>query len=183
MGQPARSRVTKGDAEAVLQAFGGAGRIIRRQGVVEFGTPADPELRASIRPFSNPNLPFDQRHYCEEDWHVILVAEIWGGDGSFSRQDAENELSQVTHTFTLDGTPISDTTRTAIRNFADPGPFAAQFGLVWDKAFFFQEGRVLSPAELSVGQHTLSYTAVSPAGQDQDGITFFIDPAGQGACL
>jgi hypothetical protein len=183
MGQPTRKSLTKGDAEAVLQAFGGAGRVIRRTSVAQFGNPADVGLRATIRPFSDSNLPFNGRHYCVEDWHVIVVAEISGGPGNFSRQDAENELSQVTHTFTLDGAPLTNTTRTSIRHFTDAGPFAAQFGLTWDKAFFFQEGRVMSPTELTVGQHSLSYTAVDPTGQFPDSITFFIDPAGQGACL
>jgi hypothetical protein len=183
MGQAATHRVTRGDAEAVLRAFGGAGRVIRRKGVAQFGNPADLELRATIRPFSDPNLPFNQRHYCVDDWHVIVVAFISGGSGNFSHQDAENELDPIAITFTLDGTPLGNTTRTPIHNFADPGPFAAQFGLVWDKGFFFQEGRVMSPGQLAVGQHTLSFTAVSPLEQDQDSMTFFIDPTGQGACL
>jgi hypothetical protein len=183
MGQLTRKPVRKGDAEAVLQAAGGAGRVINRTFTAEFGNPADVGLRATIRPFSNPNLPFNQRHYCVDDWHVIVVAEISGGPGNFSHQDAASELDPVTITFTLDGTPLDNTTRTSIRHFADPGPFAAQFGLVWDKGFYFQEGRIMSPDELAVGQHTLSFTAVSPSGQDQDSITFFIDPAGQGACV
>jgi hypothetical protein len=181
MSQPTRKPLTKGDAQAVLQAAGGAGRVINRKKVAEFGNPADVGLRATIRPFSNS--PFDQRHYCVEDWHVIVVAYISGGPGNFSHQDAANELDPITITFTLDGTQLVDTTRTPIHHFADPGPFAAQFGLVWDKGFFFQEGRVMSPDQLTVGQHSLSFTAVSPLGQDQDSMTFFIDPAGQGACL
>jgi hypothetical protein len=183
MGQLTRKPVRRGDAEAVLQAAGGAGRVINRTFTAKFGNPADVGLRATIRPFSNPDLPFNQRHYCVEDWHVIVVAEISGGPGNFSHQDAASELDPVTITFTLDGTPLGNTTRTSIRHFADPGPFAAQFGLVWDKGFYFQEGRVMSPDQLAVGQHTLSFTAVSPTGQDQDSITFFIDPAGQGACV
>lgn len=172
-------RVTQGRARAVLDAFGGAGRIIRRQGVSQFGAPADMDIKAAIRPFSNPNLPFNGRHYCAEDWHVILVAEIAGGDRSFTRQRAGEELDPVTVTFELDGAPLLETERTAIKRFGDPEHFVQG----WEEAYFFQEGRVMAPDQLAVGGHTLSFTAVGPGWQDQDQITFFIDAAGEGACL
>jgi hypothetical protein len=168
------SRVTRGDAQAVLNAFPNAGRIIRRQGIVQFNTPADPELKATIRPFSNPELPFNGRHYCAEDWHVIVVASIAGGDRSFSRQDAIAELSPITLTFTLDGAELP-TDRGPIKRFLDPAPE--------EKAFFFQQGALLSPSDLSAGSHSVSYTEDSPLGHHEEGITFFIDPPGQGACL
>jgi hypothetical protein len=168
------SRVTRGDAQAVLNAFPNAGRIIRRNEVVRFNTPADPELRATIRPFSFPGSPFNGRHYCVEDWHVIVVAYIAGGDQSFSEQDATAELNPITLTFTLDGAELP-TSRGPIKRFLDPAPE--------EKAFFFQQGALLSPSDLSAGSHSVSFTEVSPIGQFQDGITFFIDPPGQGACL
>src|SRR4029450_4709 len=95
------SRVTRGDAQAVLNAFPNAGRIIRRNEVARFNTPADPEVKATIRPFSGSI--FDGRHYCVEDWHVIVVAEIAGGDHSFSEQDRRARLKPSTLTFTLCG--------------------------------------------------------------------------------
>jgi hypothetical protein len=171
-----RQRVTRGDAQAVLNAFPNAGRIIRRQGVVQSSTPADPELRATIRPFSFPGSPFDGRHYCVEDWHVIVVAEIVGGDRSYSEQDAVTELSTITLTFTLDGVELP-TSRMPVKRFLDPAPFGLE------EAYFFQQGTLMSPNELSVGSHSLSYKEVSPLGEYGDGITFFIDPAGTGACL
>jgi len=169
-----RRRVTRGDAQAVLSAFPNAGRIIRRQDIVRFNTPADPELRATIRPFSFPGSPFNGRHYCAEDWHVIVVAEIAGGDRSFSEQDAIAELSPITLTFTLDGTELP-TSRGPIKRFGDPEPL--------EEAYFFQQGALLSPSELSAGSHSASFAEVSPLGEYEDGITFFIDPAGGGACL
>jgi hypothetical protein len=169
-----RQRVTRGDAQAVLNAFPNAGRIIRRNEVVRFNTPADPELKATIRPFSFPGSPFNGRHYCVEDWHVIVVAEIASGDHSFSEQDAIGELNPVTLTFTLDGAELP-TSRGPIKRFLDPEP--------GEKAYFFQQGALLSPSDLSVGSHGVSYTEVSPVGEFEDSITFFIDPSGQGACL
>jgi hypothetical protein len=166
------SRVTRGDAQAVLNAFPNAGRIIRRNEVVRFNTPADPEIRATIRPFSGSI--FDGRHYCVEDWHVIVVAEIAGGDHSFSEQDARADLNPITLTFTLDGAELP-TDRGPIKRFLDPAPE--------EKAFFFQQGALLSPSDLSAGSHSVSYTEDSPLGHHEEGITFFIDPPGQGACL
>jgi hypothetical protein len=173
------SKVTKGDAQAVLNAFGGAGKVIRRHGVVQFGTPADPELRATIRPFSEktfPDSPFNGRHYCADDWHVIVVAEIDGGDHSYSIQDANAALNPLTLTFTLDGAELP-TTRTPIKRF-DPGPHLDGM----EVAYFFQQGAVLSPSDLTVGSHSLSYTERAPGWEYQDAITFVIDPPGHGAC-
>lgn len=166
------SKVTKGDAQAVLNAAPNAGRVIQRQEIVRFNTPADPELRATIRPFSGS--AFNGRHYCVEDWHVIVVAEIAFGDHSFSEQDAIAELNPITLTFTLDDAELP-ASRGPIKRFLDPAPF--------DKAYYFQQGALLSPSDLSVGSHSVSYTEVSPIGEFEDSITFFIDPPGQGACL
>src|SRR5215211_7969734 len=137
-----RQRVTRGNAQAVLNAFPNAGRIIRRQGIVRSNTPADPELKATIRPFSNPDLPFNGRHYCAEDWHVIVVAEIAGGDRSFSEQDAIAELSQITLTFTLFVSELPATTKTPIKRFGDPESFVEG----WEEAYFFQQGQLMSPS-------------------------------------
>ena len=179
-GPPKKDRVTRGAAEAVLQAGAGAGRIIRRNTNVQSGTPGDPDIRASIRPFSDPDLPFNGRHYCAEDWHVILIAFISGGDQSFTEQDAAGELDPVTVTLTLDGTELQ-TTRTPIHRFLDTSLFPPDFGI--ERAFAFQEGRVMSPEELSVGSHTLSYSATDPVeGEFGDTMTFVIDAPGTGTC-
>jgi hypothetical protein len=175
---PGPPRVTRGTAEAVLQAFGGAGRIIRRNTNVQTGTPGDPDIKASIRPFSG--TVFDGRHYCVEDWHVILISFVSVGDQSFTQQQAASELNPIVITFTLDGAELA-TTRTAIRRFLDTSIFEDELGV--ERAFFFSQGRVMSPADLSVGSHSLSFTAVDPVeGESGDQITFFIDAPGTGAC-
>ncbi len=171
-----RRRVTRGDAQAVLEAFPNAGRIIRTRQIVQTNTPADPKLKATIRPFSFPGSPFDGRHYCVEDWHVIVVAMITGGDRSFSEQDAIADLSQFTLAFTLDGAELP-TDRGPVKRFLDPTPFGFQ------EAYFLQQGKLLSPSELAVGSHSVSYTEDGPLGHYEDGITIFIDPAGEDGCL
>ena len=168
-------RITRGDVEAVFQAFGTGGRVILRKGRATEAAPADFfGSHGSIRPFRGS--PWDNRHFCAEDWHVILVAEIDGGDKSFSRQQAEANLGQVTHEFTLDGAPLP-TTRTSISRFLNPQPFGLE------EAYYFQEGRIMAPGDLAVGRHELALTITDAGDVFKDGITFFIDAPGTGACL
>jgi hypothetical protein len=108
---------------------------------------------------------------------VILVAFVDGGDASFDHQQARAALDPVAISFTLDGVPL-DATRTPIKPFHDPQAFDLE------SACYFQEGKIMSPDDLSVGQHELSARFTNPnSGLDEsDGITFFIDAAGAGAC-
>jgi hypothetical protein len=130
----------------------------------------------SIRPFGGS--PWDGRHFCAEDWHVILIAWIDGGDASFGHQQAKASLDPVTNNFTLDGAALA-TTRTPIKPFNDSQAFDLE------RAWYFQEGKIMSPDDLSVGQHQLTVRFTDPTSglDDSDGITFFIDASGTGACL
>lgn len=58
---------------------------------------------------------------------------------------AAGRPGSVAISFTLDGAPL-DTTRTPIEPFHDPQAFALE------RAWYFQEGRIMSPDDLSVGQ-------------------------------
>ena len=170
-------RITRGDAEAVLNAFGGGGRAVLLHSKTAEGAPADFDgSHGSIRPFAGS--PWDGAHFCAEDWHVILIADIEGGDTSFKHDDAESIMNGLDISFTLDGAPLA-TTRTAIKRFLNPGQFGLQV------AYYFQQGQIMSPADLSVGSHRLDVTIVDASGQQnfQDGITFFIDAPGTGACV
>jgi hypothetical protein len=159
--------VTHGDAQAVLQAFGNGGRAVIQHSHVAEGAPADFfGSHGSIRPFSGS--PWDGAHFRHDDWHVILIADIEGGDASFQHEDAVTIMDSLAVTFTLDGAALP-TTRTAIKRFLNPEPF----GL--DTAYYFQEGRIMSPAELAPGSHTLSVTISGLSETFQDQITFFID--------
>ncbi len=122
-------RVSHGDAQAVLQAFGNGGRAALHHSTVVEGAPADFfGSHGSIRPFSGS--PWDGAHFSVEDWHVILIADIEGGDSAFKQKDAGQIMNSLTVTLTLDG-GVLPTTRTAIKRFANPDAF----GL--DVAYYF----------------------------------------------
>jgi len=177
--QASTDRVAQGDAEAVLRAFGNGGWAIRNHhGVITtdpaegLSTPADIEGRASIRP-----LPmFDGRHYCAEDWHVIALALIEGGDRSFGIQDARAILDTVTLDLVLDGEALP-TERSSIKRFLAPERFG------FEEAYYFQQGAILPPSALTVGSHTLAETDTSIHGTFTFQITFFIDASGAGVCV
>jgi hypothetical protein len=169
-------RITRGDAEAVLHAFGGGGRAVLRHSTATQGAPADFQgSHGSIRPFAGS--PWDGAHFCAEDWHTIVMADVEGGDASFRHADAEQIMNGLEISFSLDGAPLP-TVRTAIKRFLNP----EQLGL--DVAYYFQQGQVMSPTSLAPGTHELGVAVVDAAGQQsfQDGITFTIDAPGTGAC-
>ncbi len=129
--------ITRGDVEAVLHAAGGGGLAVLRHSKTAQGAPADVVgSHGSIRPFAGS--PWDGAHFCAEDWHVILMADIEGGDSSFKHNDAAGIMNGLEISFTLDGAPLP-TTRTAIKRFLDPEAFGFQV------AYYFQQGQMMSP--------------------------------------
>jgi hypothetical protein len=167
-------RITKGHVQSILNAFGNAGRVILLRGGTAEGAPADfLGSHGAIRPFDD----WDNRHFCQEDWHVILIAAFDGGDRSYTRQQFQALADQTTVSIVLDGAPLPGTTRTATRHFE-----GTLFG--FDEAYYFQEGRIMSPDDLSVGEHHLEVTTTENGTVVFQGqITFHIDAAGTGACL
>jgi hypothetical protein len=166
-------RVTKGQAEAVLNAAGTGGGAIKSHHTESLGAPADIELRASLRPFRN--TVFDRRHYCAEDWHTIVALDFEGGDATFTEQDARVIMGQIVFEFLLDGDPLA-TTRLPIKRLLVPQPF-------FEVAYYFQQGVVMSPTALTVGRHTLKLIVTDPSGTGEDQCTFYIDAPGTGACI
>jgi len=169
-------RVTKGDVEAILNAFTTGGRIILYTNEVagsHAGLVDLPGDKGSIRPLS----PWDGQHYCVSDWHVILLAYFDGGDQSFTYEDALNSLSGVQFSFTLDGELLS-TTRTPTKRFLVPPS-------VMEEAYGFQEGAIMAPADLEVGQHLLETYVTDPwFGWEGplDDVTFYVDDVDSSAC-
>jgi hypothetical protein len=167
-------RIKRGDAEAILEAFGGGGWAILKHSKVAQGSPADQAgSHGAIRPFKL----WDGVHLCSEDWHVILIADIEGGDASFTQQQAEQIMSGIEVRFFLDGERLI-TTRTAIKRFLN----SERFDLA--EAYYFQEGRVMSPEELTAGRHRLECEMT--AGSDivfRGSIRFVVDAAGEGTCV
>ena len=116
-------RITRGDVEAVLNAFGGGGRAVLLHSKTAEGAPADFfGSYGSIRPFAGS--PWDGANFCAEE-----------------------------------------------------------FGL--QVAYYFQQGQIMSPADLSAGSHRLEVTIIDASGGQsfQDGITFFIAAPGTGVCV
>jgi hypothetical protein len=162
-------RVSRGDAEAVLQATHAGVVVTDHAGVVR-GAPADIDLRATIKPYADSD--WDDRHFCAEDWHVLVVGWFGAIDESHTAQQAKDELAATTIQLVLDDMEL-DTQRTAIR------PIQTEDA----EGFFFQQGKIVAPDELSVGTHTLAFTATFPGGSEGSQIAFSIDAAGTGACL
>ena len=175
--KPESRRITRGDVDALLNAFGGGGRAILLHSKTAEGAPADSfGSHGSIRPFAGS--AWDGAHFCAEDWHVILIADIEGGDNtSFKHDDAEQIMNGLDVSLILDGAPLP-ASRTAIKRFLNPQQFGFQV------AYYFQQGQIICPTDLSVGTHRLDVTIVDASGQQtfQDGITFVIDAPGTGAC-
>lgn len=173
-------RITRGDVEAVLEAFPTGGRVVLFQASYTAGFYAAPAdwlgSHGAIRPYE----PLDGSHYCVDDWHVLLLGFLAGGDQSFSRENAEALLSQVSLSFTLTlngKSVVLDTVRTAIK------PVLAWEEFGWDKVYGFQEGRIVSPDELGVGEYTLTVVYEFAGSSYELSSQFFIDPSDSEACL
>jgi len=168
-------RVTYGEARAIFEAVGNAGLLIQRHSPVQMGAPQRSRLQAEIRPINFEG--FDGRHYCVEDWHVIVLSLIYVGDASYLRPDAQAEADTITtFNFTLDGAALG-TSQTTLKPYEEPEIFGAERG------WWFQTGRLMSPSDLSVGRHTIAILVEDAFGSFEDGISFFIDASGTGACL
>ena len=162
-------RVTRGDVEATLHTWNTGLRALRFIGNAVAAAPLDGLQGGLIHP-----LLSDGAHYCVEDWHVVLSAWVTGGDDPFTYQDAVAELSGIQNAFILDGMMLPITETSIVRRVA-AGFFENEFGYAF--------GSILSPADLEVGEHTLTYMVTFPEGDsEQTTITFFVDPAGSGAC-
>jgi hypothetical protein len=169
-------RITEGDAHAILNAFGNGGRVILLRGGTAEGAPADFfGSHGSIRPFDG----WDNRHFCGQDWHVILIALFGGGDRNYTMQQFREEADRIVVRFVLDGQPL-ETVRTAYMHaLPNEGP---TFG--FDEAYYFQQGRIMAPGDLSVGPHQLEETSAANGRVfEHHQIEFFIDAAGTGACI
>src|SRR6266702_3484548 len=165
--------VTKGDVEAILHA--GSIMFFHENPVPGF---VEDFPRAAITPLS-----FNSgTHYCVDDWHVVRITDINVVDNVFffTNEQAIADLEATTITLTLDGvtlpvirTPIIILNAADQQRFGFPGP-----------AFAFQIGSILSPAALSVGNHTAGIVSTDPVfGLFQDSSTFTVDPSGTGIGL
>ncbi len=168
--------VTKGDVEAILHAadIDGGAILFHEHPVPGF----EDFPRAAITPLSRHS----GTHYCVDDWHVVRIHYDNFVDNVFffTKEQVIADLEATTVTLTLDGvtlpairTPIIMLNAADQQRFGLPGP---DFG--------FQTGSILSPADLSVGDHTAGLVVTDPVfGTFQDSSTFTVDPSGTGVCL
>jgi hypothetical protein len=157
-------RVTHGDATSLFEAFGNGGWAILNHNPTQMGAPSDANLRGSIRPLAG--TPWDGRHFCELDWHVILLADI---------EDTKAQAAASAIDFTLDGVPLASS-RTTVKRYLGQGGQPP----LW----YVNDGAIMSPNDLAVGVHTVSVDATFFDGFEfASQITIFIDAAGTGACL
>jgi hypothetical protein len=176
--QASTPRATRGDAQAVLEAFPSGGWVIRLHAGRIVGAPAafTPDDGVRIAPI--PGV-FDGIHYCSLDWHVIAITSIDGNAPGESRTPSQIAawLATTADVLWLDGTPL-DTARTPVKRFLNPD----RFGLL--DAYSYATGRVMAPADLSIGPHTLRDVYLEAGSViDTVEITFFIDAPGEAACL
>jgi hypothetical protein len=170
--------ITRGDVQALLEAMptGGTAVLFRASETAAVSAAPVEGTRGAIRPLPD----WDGRHYCVDDWHVILLGWFAGNTESFTRQEAVEALSGISMSFSVTGDGYSgvlDTVRTPIKPLLAPEFFG------WDEGYGFQEGRVMSPDELGVGEYTLT-VAVAFDGSHVFDLSsgFFIDPSDSAAC-
>jgi hypothetical protein len=161
-------RISRGQAQAVLNAAGNGGGAIHNHGGGN-GAPADADSQVAIRAYYDNGL-----HYCVEDWHVITLGQIIH---TTSMQEARMFFDPTVMTFVLDGSPL-ETTRTPIKAFLNQN-------FVEKKGYSFAQGRLMAPGELTVGSHVQVVTVNDPSLPEVEVLTnqFFIDAAGTGTCL
>jgi hypothetical protein len=164
----ASSAVTQGDVQATLQSWNTARLAILINSHSVAAAQLDGFTRGRIRPSG------DGEHYCVQDWHVILVAYITGGDQSFTYQDAVAELSPIETTYILDGVSLPVTETPVVRRtLSTPG----------DVQYGFAAASIVSPSAVGVGAHTLTWIVSDPFGTETTNITIYMDAAGTGACV
>ncbi len=163
----ASGRVTKGDVEAALNSLETGSRAVFFTSNSAMAASIDGFQRGRIAPNS------DGRHYCVEDWHLVQVAWAVGGETSFTYQDALADLSGITNSFRLDGI-ILPITQTPITRRVAPTFFKNEYG--------YAVGSFLSPSDLGIGAHILTFITTLPDESFQVDITFYIDGPGTGVC-
>lgn len=172
----AEPRITRGDAEAVFQAFSAGGWAISLHSETMEGAPADFLPDAVVRIGFDPG--FNGRHYCALDWHVIHAALNEGNVAGETRTNSQliDALASRQVELRLDGVAL-ETERTSARRSLIPNRG-------FTEAFFVNIGRVMAPEELPAGSHTLVAIGSRPGIPPRiiGSITFHVDAQGTGVC-
>jgi hypothetical protein len=157
--QPTHRHISRGDVTAAFQARTTGGYL---NGLMGHTT------AAPVRGLQNGRISFfSDRTYCSTDWHYLGVTFL--ADNTFADPRAALNASAVG--FSIDGQPVSHTTRTAIKPFVGTG-IRGQLGI--------SVGKLIPPGSLADGAHSLETVLSFPGQPDETlDVTFTLDP---GAC-
>jgi hypothetical protein len=172
-------RVTYGDVRGHFQTAEGGGAVSFQTGTPAAFSAGGNIFDHSIRPF--PGSPWDGRHVCEDDWHLLAIALIDGStDRSYTRAEFVAGGEGATVDLILDGNVLSDTESTV------PKRFKSTFNNDILEGYWVQIGAFLGPDDLAVGSHTFAASADIPSvpvSWVAGPITFYVDASGSGVCV
>ena len=155
-------RITRGDAQAALQAYWNAGFTIDAKGNTA-APPVGPDRHYTILSYFH-----EDTRICTTNWHAF-------GLGSFVEgtvKDAVADMSLLDLSFAIDGVPV-ESKISAIKR-------VTAFGGV---IFAWTQGGLIEPGSLSIGAHQFT-TYYDYAGTlEVLTVTFFVDAEGTGSCL
>jgi hypothetical protein len=157
---------TRGEARAAFQAFFSGGFAIRTHNPLANGAPRQPGEPTFPAPESARIYPAaDGVAYCEQGWHVVMLAFFDDPSLYGSMQELFAYLSSIELQFALDGVPL-EMERTPIKRFQHP-----DFSEVPFMSITF--GSFLPPGSLSEGTHELRTIFHDPVFGDFDYTTSF----------
>jgi hypothetical protein len=153
---PAHGQITRGAVTAAFQARTTGGYVNGLAGRM---------IAAPVRGLHDGRISsFFDTVLCSADWHYFGVSILAEG----GRQTAAATLQSVTITYILDGVPVTETTRTAIKPFVGTG-IHGQFGV--------SVGALVAPGSIAPGDHALETVIATPgfATETLD-VTFTLTP-------
>jgi hypothetical protein len=153
---PAHGRITRGAVTAAFQARTTGGYVNGLAGRT---------IAAPVRGLHDGRISsFFDTALCSSDWHYLGVTILDAG----SHQAAAAFLQTVRITYAIDGVPVTDTMRTAIKPFVGTG-IRGQYGV--------SVGKLVAPGSIADGDHTLETVISSAGAPDQiDDVTFTLTP-------
>ena len=155
-GTPAHGRITRGAVTAAFQARTTGGYVNGLAGRT---------IAAPVRGLHDGRInSFFDTVLCSSDWHYLGVTLL--GEGS--HEVAAAYLQTVRITYAIDGVPVSDTMRSAIKPFVGTG-IRGQYGV--------SVGKLVAPGSIADGDHTLE-TVISSTGfvTSSYDVTFTLTP-------
>lgn len=158
--QPAHRAISRGDVTSAFQARTTGGYLNGLKGHT---------IAAPVRGLQDGRISFfSDGTYCSTDWHYLGITYL--ADTTFADPRATLDASSVG--FLVDGQPVTNTMRTAIKPFVGTG-IKGQLGI--------SVGKLIPPGTLADGAHTLESVLSFPGSPVEIiDVTFTLDPAACG---